>query len=212
MRKDTLENLKTYSENLCCMKRALYIFLAIKYIPILIYGLGCTHINGEIESFSRVYKYRYNKLFTLCYLLEKLPEFRTVYYYRTGCPKILQSIYKGQNNLEFLLDNDKIGEGLMVWHGYATVINALSIGSNFQVWHNVTIGKKSTEPIPDKPTIGDNVKICTGAIVVGAITIGKNVTIGAGAVITKNVPDNTIVVGNPARIVSKDGVKVNIRL
>lgn len=54
-----------------------------------------------------------------------------------------------------------------------------------------------------RPVIGDNVKICTGAIVCGDITIGNNVIIGAGSVVFKSIPDNCVVVGNPARIIKR---------
>ena len=60
--------------------------------------------------------------------------------------------------------------------------------------------------------IGNNVRICTGAIVLGEIHVGDNVTIGAGSVVVKNVPDNCVVVGNPARIVKQNGETVNCRL
>ena len=95
-----------------------------------------------------------------------------------------------------------IGPGLCVYHGYATVIQANSIGSNCSIWQNVTIGRRPKGDCTiDAPTIGDGVKIYTGAIVIGDIKIGNNVSIGAGAVVIKDVPDNAIVVGNPAKIV-----------
>ena len=59
------------------------------------------------------------------------------------------------------------------------------------------------------PTIGNNVKICAGAIVIGDVHIGDNSTIGAGAIVLKDVPDNCIVVGNPARIIKRNGNVVN---
>ncbi|KAJ2851897.1 hypothetical protein IWW36_000670 [Coemansia brasiliensis] len=58
-------------------------------------------------------------------------------------------------------------------------------------------GYESAKPIK----IGNNVWVGGGAIIMGGITIGNGVTIGAGAVVTKDVPDNVVVVGNPARIV-----------
>ena len=51
-----------------------------------------------------------------------------------------------------------------------------------------------------------------GAIIIGNVHIGSNVKIGAGTVLTKSVPDNCTVVGNPAKIIMKDGVRVDIPL
>ena len=53
------------------------------------------------------------------------------------------------------------------------------------------------------PTIGDNVTIYAGACVIGGIKIGNNVVIGANAVVTKDIPDNSVVVGNPAKTIKK---------
>lgn len=58
-----------------------------------------------------------------------------------------------------------------------------------------------------RPTIGDNVRICAGAVVVGDINIGNNVTIGANAVVVKSVPDDCVVAGNPAYIICRKGLK-----
>ena len=62
------------------------------------------------------------------------------------------------------------------------------------------------------PVIGDNVRIGTGAVVLGKITIGDNVNIGANAIIVKDVPSNTTVVSPAAFIVKRDGVKVHEEL
>lgn len=62
------------------------------------------------------------------------------------------------------------------------------------------------------PIIGDNVRIATGAIVLGEITIGDNSIIGAGAVVVKSVPANCTVIGNPARIVKLNNKRVDINL
>lgn len=63
----------------------------------------------------------------------------------------------------------------------------------------VTIGNKNTED--DCPIIGDNCDIGAGAKIIGAIHIGNNVTIGANAVVVKDIPDNCIVGGIPAKII-----------
>ena len=82
-------------------------------------------------------------------------------------------------------------------HAFATIINADAIGDNFSFRNGTTIGSKAE----GRPTIGDNVTLGVNVCIVGKIKIGNNVTVGAGSVVTKDVPDNCIVVGNPARII-----------
>ena len=53
------------------------------------------------------------------------------------------------------------------------------------------------------PIIGNNVSIGAGAIIIGGIRIGNNVKIGAGAVVVDDVPDNSVVVGEKARVIKK---------
>lgn len=80
------------------------------------------------------------------------------------------------------------------------------IGKNCVIYQNVTIGTKSKaveKDINSYPKIGDNVIIYAGACVVGGIKIGNNVIIGANTVVTTDVPDNSLVVGNPARILPR---------
>ncbi len=93
-------------------------------------------------------------------------------------------------------------------HGDATYIYAQSVGKNLYINQCATIGAVGSAT----PVIGDEVRVATGAIVIGDISIGNNVTIGAGAVVVKSVPDNCVVVGNPARIVKLNGEKVDITL
>lgn len=105
-----------------------------------------------------------------------------------------------------------IGPGLVIEHGHSTRIEPCQAGKNLSVWQNVTIGKSKPGAKDSNPVIGDNVNIMTGSVVFGNITIGNNVTIGAMSVVFKSVPDNCVVVGNPARIVRRNGEKVNINL
>ncbi|MDH6316374.1 serine O-acetyltransferase [Parabacteroides sp. PF5-5] len=76
------------------------------------------------------------------------------------------------------------------------------LAKNVRIYQNVTIGAKSINDLR-YPVIGENVIISANAIVIGNIKIGDNSIIGAGAVVLKDVPSDSIVVGNPARIIRK---------
>lgn len=135
-------------------------------------------------------------------LMQMFPEFRSLVYHRIGS-NWLRHFGKGQINLYFHTPSHKIGKGLMIWHGYSTVINAETIGENCSIWHNVTLGKKTILQIDDKPRIGNNVSISTGSIIVGDIEIADGVTIGAGTVVVSSVKkENVTVVGIKGRVIS----------
>ena len=118
--------------------------------------------------------------------------------------KLVHFMYKPLESMAFNSVTGKIGGGVNAVHGYSTIVYANEIGKNFTVYQNVTvgIGKKDEKGI-DSPTIKNNVRIYTGAVVFGPVTIGNNVTIGAGAIVNKDVPDNCTVVGNPMRIIRR---------
>ena len=102
--------------------------------------------------------------------------------------------------------NTKIGEGFYIGHFSGIVISSAAvIGKNCNISQGVTIGISGKGEDRGCPIIGDNVYIGAGAKVIGRITIGNNVAIGANAVVTKDVPDNAVVVGIPAKIISMDG-------
>lgn len=96
----------------------------------------------------------------------------------------------------------QIGAGLRVYHFGTIVINPIAIiGKNFSIHQGVTIGVKNS--YFDQVVIGDNCTIGAGAKVLGNIHIGNNVTIGANTLVMCDVPDNSIAVGIPARIIPK---------
>ena len=86
-------------------------------------------------------------------------------------------------------------------HPYATVINAKKIGDNFVCRQCTTIGNKQDGRNDLVPQIGNNVVLGANVTIIGNISIGNNCTIGAGAVIVSNIPDNSVVVGNPGRVI-----------
>lgn len=132
--------------------------------------------------------------------------FRTIFRMRVHEESVLKYalIYltcKPLQDLE-LSSKNGIGEGLAIWHGYGAVIHCNKIGKNCQFFQNVTVGKgKYQGNGAQTATIGDGVSVYTGAIIIGGVTIGDNCNIGAGAVVTKDVPPNCTVVGNPMRII-----------
>lgn len=101
----------------------------------------------------------------------------------------------------------KIGKNVEFKHdGLGIVINSNAIiGDNCKIYQHVTIGGRSGKK---PPIIGNNVLIGANALVLGDIAIGNNSVIGAGAVCLHDVPENAIVVGNPARIIG--GGKNNV--
>lgn len=127
------------------------------------------------------------------------PYLRTLFFHRIRQYKLSHLLWEKKSGLEIPYDVE-IGPGVTLDHPFSTIINAKRIGSNLRIKNNITIGNKNDDENL-RPRLGDNVYIGAGAIVIGDITIGDNVIIGAGAVVTKSLPDNCVVVGNPAKII-----------
>ena len=145
-------------------------------------------------------------------LLAEFKEFRSLYYYRLFQDNAfivlltvaMRVVYKEMPVL-FLKKSCTIGKGLFIQHGFSTGVEA-DIGDNCWINQQVTIGYNDGSG--QRPKLGNNVRICTGAKVFGGITIGDNSTIGANTVVVRDVPPNCVVVGLPAYIIRRDGERV----
>lgn len=102
----------------------------------------------------------------------------------------------------------EIDSGFYIGHfGCLVVSNKCKIGKNCNISHGVTLGQVNRGKNKGYPTLGNNIYIGPGAKIIGAITIGNNVAIGTNSVVTKNIPDNAVVVGVPGKIISYNGSK-----
>lgn len=94
----------------------------------------------------------------------------------------------------------KTGNNFRISHFVGIVVNENTVfGDNCWIRQNTTIGNNLKTG--KAPRIGNNVNIGANSVIIGDIVIGNNVTIGAGSVVVKDVPNNAVVVGNPARVI-----------
>ncbi len=104
----------------------------------------------------------------------------------------------------------KIGRGLFIDHGAAVVIGETAeIGDNCTLYQGVTLGGTGKETGKRHPTLGNGVMVGSGAKVLGGFSIGDNTKIASNAVVLGPVPENSTAVGIPARIVKKDGMRID---
>ena len=109
----------------------------------------------------------------------------------------------------------KIGKNLFIDHGMGVVIGETSdIGNNVTIYHMATLGgispsinSKDQRNIKRHPTLKDNVVVGSGAQVLGPVVVGKNAKIGANAVVTKDVPENAVMVGIPAKNMNEGSIE-----
>jgi serine O-acetyltransferase len=127
------------------------------------------------------------------YLCGALPEFRNLVHYRLRTAPfvlrvLLRIFYRPKPTLT--LDAKCIGPGLFIQHGFATVVYAESIGSHCWINQQVTIGYDSR----GKPTLGDDVRVGAGAIVIGQLTLHDGSTVGVNATVIHDVAAGETVV------------------
>jgi len=173
------------------------LLFGVFYIPHLILG----GVNSSIQSDLSVLEYQIGlklpKFLQIIYHLHNNRYYRNLFYHRLGPVKAaFLKWYCPEDRYFNISATTKIGKSMWIAHPYATIINADSIGDNFRCIHCTTIGAYK-----GRSTIGDNVELGANVIIIGNIHIGDNVTVGAGSVVVKDVPDNCVVAGNPAKII-----------
>jgi serine O-acetyltransferase len=169
---------------------------------------------SELKEYLQADLYRYSGATTKWYFLKalspSLPAFRFTYLLRhasifpkTSLRGIFYRLLLNHFSYKYgfqIQPNTRIGKGLYIGHRGPVVINGLTeIGDNFTLPHVVTIGQTNRGKRAGCPKIGNRVWIGAGAVIVGKITIGDNVLISPNAYVTCDVPENSLVIGNPAR-------------
>lgn len=190
-------NLRKIRAYIRLAKSVLLVILFIPHLFIYIWGGRKRLILSDVSVMKEQIELKLPDILSLLFLLCNNRYFRNIFYHRLGPVKssFLKWYMPGDRYFS-ISATTRIGLSMWVAHPYSTIINAESIGSNFCCLHCTTIGAHK-----GRPTLGDNVRLGANVIIIGNIHIGNNVTIGAGSVVVKDVPDNCIVGGNPARVI-----------
>jgi len=118
--------------------------------------------------------------------------------------RLLSHVNRFFTNIE-IHPGARIGQRLFIDHGAGVVIGETAeVGDDVLMYQGAVLGGTTSRKEKRHPTIGSNVVMGTGAVVLGAITIGDGARIGSGSVVVKSVPPGATVVGIPGRIV-EDG-------
>lgn len=103
----------------------------------------------------------------------------------------------------------QIGRRFFIDHGTGIVIGETTvIGDDVTIYQGVTLGGTGKDVGKRHPTIGNNVLIGAGSKILGPVTVGDNTNIAAGAVVLDKIPSNSTAVGVPARVVRRNGKRV----
>jgi len=136
------------------------------------------------------------------HLMHYYPDFALIFFWRINRSNHFWKRFFTKDIPFKIFKSTKIAGGMMCYHPFATVINAKSIGVNFQFRNGLTIGNKNNDNTLI-PIIGNNVIVGANVVIIGDITIGDDVVVGAGSVVVKDVPSKTVIAGNPAKIIRK---------
>lgn len=181
------------------------------------YGKGVFSLRFDNVIISDLYRRQGKSSFKdLLKALFMVPQFKIVYFKRK-CEyfkhksrlmyilyRLIYEHYQVKYNTQ-IPANVKIGNGFAIGHYGGIVINPDAIiGKNVNIFNGVLVGTEFRGKRQGVPVIGDRVWIGTNAVIVGNIKIGNNVLIAPNSYVNFDVPDNSIVVGNPAKVISNE--------
>ena len=182
------------------------IFFSWIYIPhVFLYCVKSTIrdvINRDLNRRIDITVVKMPKIIMFLYYIHNDRYFRNLYYHRVG--PIWESLigwWRPGDKYLVLSKTMTIGPGAYLAHPFSSDLNAKSIGENFSCRNNTTIGNKYDGDNIHRAVIGDNVTLGVNVTIIGPVHIGNNVTIGAGSVVVKDIPDNSVAVGNPAKVI-----------
>lgn len=150
------------------------------------------------ETLWAIFIYRYGRWLYSSFNVPILKSIMRIFY--ASISRILEMLLGIHINL-----GADIGKGLYIGHYGGIWVGPIKMGECCSLSQEVTIGIGGAGENRGIPQLGEKVWIGPGAKIFGAIKIGSCVAIGANAVVSKNIPNNAVVVGNPARIVSFEG-------
>jgi serine O-acetyltransferase len=161
--------------------------------------------------------FRYGKLSGIKGFLKglTLPGFRYLFllrkaamYRRNSLPGIFYRLLLRKYSYKYGFQipvSTQIGKGLYIGHFGTIIVNRRAkIGSNCNIGPGVTIGQENRGKRKGCPTIHDNVWIGINSVIVGNIEIGSNVLISPSSFVNFDVPENSIIIGNPGKIIPRE--------
>jgi serine O-acetyltransferase len=202
------------------VKRLLAVINYFRTLPVYLCVL-CSRqknlIKMDVARWNEIDQVEFNMFESINWYMTYKKEFRNLLMHRLKNPSrtvlsmmhfvIARILWKPMDSLYIYTED--IGGGLYIQHGFATIITAKKIGENCRIYQQVTIGyKNGTSP----PVLEDNVSVTCGAKVLGDITMHKGSLAAAGAVVVKDVPENAIVAGVPAKVIGyKDEINLGFQ-
>ncbi len=178
-------------------------------LPVYLMVLCSKHrelIQMDVARWNQIHGYRMGLFESLNWYMTYNKEFRNLILHRLKNPSrtlgcmvqfaVARMLWKPMESLYIYTED--IGGGFYIQHGFSTIITARKIGENCRVYQQVTIGYKGGE---EPPILEDNVSVACGAKVLGDIIMHTGSLAAAGAVVVKDVPENAIVAGVPAKVI-----------